>query len=89
MATGIQLLVLSIWPYLHSTFGTLCQPLIHSLPIMAPVQLPPPVLNNVINLPQQPHDPLRNQDIIESIRALKGTKVAYGKVNFILIVGFY
>ena len=38
VATGIQLPVLSIWPYLHSIFKTLvCQPLIHSLPIMAPV----------------------------------------------------
>ena len=49
---------------------------------MAPVQLPPPVLNNVINLPPQPQDPLHDQDVIESIRMVKGTRVAFGDINF-------
>ena len=54
---------------------------------MPPVQPPPQVLNNVVNLPRELHDPPRDQDVIETIKAVKSTRVAYGNINFILIVG--
>jgi hypothetical protein len=54
---------------------------------MAPVPLPPSVLNNVVNLPQQPHDPPRNRDVINVIRAVKSGRVAFGDTNFVFTVG--
>ena len=54
---------------------------------MAPVQLPPPVLNNVINLPPQPHDPPHDRDVINVIKAVKSGRVAFGNTNLILKVG--
>lgn len=56
---------------------------------MAPVPLPPPVLNNVVNLPPQPHDPPSDQDVINVIRTVKSGRVAFGKTNFIFIAGQY
>lgn len=56
---------------------------------MAPIQLPPPVLNNVVNLPPQPHDLPHDQDVINVIKAMKSGRVTFGNTNFVFKVGWH
>jgi hypothetical protein len=45
---------------------------------MAPVPLPPPLSNNLINLPPQVHDPPLDHEVIQTRKLFDNVRVAHG-----------